>query len=181
MDSQAWAALAVIVPSVCTVVGTVIIAWMQSRVKTAVDTAGATAAVAADKASDRTEEVRDELKLTASTTSQKLGALKSIATDTHTLVNSNMEKALLISAIALRRVASMSNDVGDIDAANVAEAALAEHRKKQKIVDAAVERREEKTPDTLGETVSAVHSNVKEVKQDVKDIKAAGDAAAKAK
>jgi len=105
-----------------------------------------------------------------------------VANDTHILVNSNMEKALLIAAIALRRVANLSKDPSDITAAEAAEAALAEHRSKQKVVDeASGKNREESAPGTLGETVSEVHSNVKEVKQDVKDLKAAGDAATKAK
>lgn len=53
----------------------------------------------------------------------------------HTLVNSQYGSALKISAVALRRVADTSKDVSDIAAAVEAERVLAEHIRKQAIVD----------------------------------------------
>lgn len=73
------------------------------------------------------------VKLSAS--DGKIDAMARVVDDTHTLVNSNMEKALLVSSIALRRVANLTKDPADEAAAEVAESALIEHRKKQKMVD----------------------------------------------
>jgi len=68
----------------------------------------------------------------------KLDAMAKVVDDTHTLVNSNMEKALLVASVALRRVANLTKEPADEAAAEVAEVALVEHRKKQKMVDTGV-------------------------------------------
>lgn len=60
----------------------------------------------------------------------------------HGLVNSNMAIQLKISAVALRRLADLTKNPTDIQAAELAEASLEEHMRKQKIVDEKDERRD---------------------------------------
>lgn len=54
---------------------------------------------------------------------------------THTLVNSAMGAQLKVAAIAMRRVADLTRDPADTEAASVAEKALADHEAKQARVD----------------------------------------------
>lgn len=149
-------------------IATVVVAYFQMRTKNAVIDTGA-------KAAAKTEEVRVTLEEATTTTDNKLVAMAVVVDDTHTLVNSNMEKVLLIAAIALRRVADdHPEDVAAQDAAKVADASLSEHRKKQKIVDQGMKI----APDSSlvehdhKEAVKETLADVKEVKQDVKDLKA---------
>jgi hypothetical protein len=88
------------------------------------------AAVAAQTgvAAARVQEVKVDLHKANGVTNEKLDEI-------HTLVNSNLERSLKISALALRRVADLTGHAGDAEAAKVAEEALAEHQRKQKVVD----------------------------------------------
>lgn len=178
MDNQFWPAMSVIIPSFFTGLMTVVLAYLSYRTKSAVEKAGLEATKAATEASMEAQKVSDQLKVTDNAVDIKLTDLKKVTTDTHTLVNSNMEKALMISAVALRRVANMTKEGGDIKAAELAEEALAEHRKKQVKVDAAVAKREEQETNapisqqrTLGEVTRETMTDVKEVKRDVKTLK----------
>lgn len=80
--------------------------------------------------------VKDTLKTSTSESSARMGRLEKVTTDTHTLVNANMGKQLKISALALRRIADMTQHPDDDTAARLAEDALAEHEGKQAVVDA---------------------------------------------
>jgi hypothetical protein len=60
---------------------------------------------------------------------------KSEVHSVHVLVNDAMNTQLRISAVALRRIADISQSVGDIAAAEAAERLLQEHELKQKLVD----------------------------------------------
>ncbi len=62
--------------------------------------------------------------------------LARVAHDTHTLVNSNMAVQLRLAAGFARRLADITKNPDDEQAAALAELALAEHLKKQAIVDA---------------------------------------------
>ncbi len=55
----------------------------------------------------------------------------------HTLVNSNMGRQLRLTATALRRVADLTSNKYDKDAAEEAETLYTEHMRKQEAVDAA--------------------------------------------
>lgn len=66
---------------------------------------------------------------------RNISKLTTVAKDTHTLVNSNMEKQLQINAIVTRRLAVITKDPEDIKAADDADSLLREHVKKQTIVD----------------------------------------------
>jgi hypothetical protein len=68
-------------------------------------------------------------------------------TEIHTLVNNDHGVSLRLAASALRRVADMTKDPGDIQAALDAKAASDDHDAKQKIVDAV--RAREAIPATL--------------------------------
>lgn len=92
--------------------------------------------------SNKVEEVKQVLAETTAIADEKLTELTKITLATqkqgeaiHTLVNSNMGIQLKISAVALRRIADMTQHTDDIKAAQVADDALAEHNKKQEIVD----------------------------------------------
>ncbi len=77
----------------------------------------------------RADRVAKELKKDNVVQSDKLDSI-------HTLVNSNMGTQLKIAAVAIRRVATMTNHADDMAAADLAEKLLAEHMHKQAVVDA---------------------------------------------
>jgi hypothetical protein len=61
---------------------------------------------------------------------------KKIIRDTHTLVNSRMGIQLRLTAVALHRLAIITKEPGDIEAAQLAQAQYDEHISQQSIVDA---------------------------------------------
>lgn len=67
---------------------------------------------------------------------RKLNAIAKTGEQVHTLVNSNMGTQLKLNAISLRRLATITNDPVDVDAAMLAEKLLKEHDAKQAAVDA---------------------------------------------
>jgi hypothetical protein len=76
-------------------------------------------------------------------TADKVNAMESKVIDvqkvgeaTHTLVNSNMGAQLLLSKTALQRIADLTHDQADIQAAETAVRMYAEHQAKQAVVDA---------------------------------------------
>ena len=82
----------------------------------------------AETAAAEREEVKKTLADNGDVSNKKLD-------DIHTLVNSNMSIQLRISALALRRVADLTKDPRDADAADEAEKGFHEHEAKQRIVD----------------------------------------------
>lgn len=62
-------------------------------------------------------------------------ALVKIANDTHTLVNNNMSIALEANYSVTRRLALLTKDPVDVDAAAEAKKKLDDHLKQQKVVD----------------------------------------------
>ncbi len=72
----------------------------------------------------------------AASSDMKMDELATVANGTHKLVNSAMIVQLKISAMALRRVASLTDDPRDLEAADLAEQLLNEQIEKQKLVDA---------------------------------------------
>jgi hypothetical protein len=74
--------------------------------------------------------------LVAKNTNAKIAEIAVVADQTHILVNSNMERQLRVSAIALRRVAELTKDKADIEAAHEATLLLTEHMKRQATIDA---------------------------------------------
>lgn len=66
----------------------------------------------------------------------KLNGMAKTAEKTHTLVNSGYQAQLEIAAIALRRLAAITNEPEDALAAVKAEKLLQDHIGRQKIVDA---------------------------------------------
>lgn len=107
---------------------TIALAYMQMRTKNAVDSASADRKAEAAAATSKAEEVRATLESSKIDTDAKLGEI-------HTLVNSNMERQLRLTAAALRRIANLTKDPKDKKAAVLAEDLLQEHIKKQAIVD----------------------------------------------
>jgi len=68
---------------------------------------------------------------------QLIGTVRSIKTvdSIHGLVNSNMGIQLKVSSIAIRRIAELTKDPVDSEAAIFAEKQYEDHMKRQKIVD----------------------------------------------
>jgi hypothetical protein len=67
---------------------------------------------------------------------RKLNSIQKTGETVHTLVNSNMGTQLKLNAISLRRLATITNNPVDVDAAMLAEKLLKEHEAKQAVVDA---------------------------------------------
>jgi FKBP-type peptidyl-prolyl cis-trans isomerase (trigger factor) len=111
----------------------------------------------AGKLNDATTKV-DEVKTTLATndakTSEQIGQIVAVGLETkktidvvHSLVNSAMTTALRSSATALRRVAQMTRDPEDGEAADLAEQALARHESNQIKADAVPETSEPLHPE----------------------------------
>ena len=81
-------------------------------------------------------EVKSDLAASDAKTVAQLNKMEVTGEKTHILVNSNMGVQLKLSAAALRRLANLTSDPDDVEAATLAETMLAEHNKKQAIVDA---------------------------------------------
>jgi hypothetical protein len=100
--------------------------------------AKASLARVAEKAADaaqKVEDVKDSLDERNTVTNTKLDGLAKVADATHTLVNSNMGAQLKLNAVVTRRLADLTQDPTDHDAAALADKLLAEHQEKQAIVD----------------------------------------------
>lgn len=88
-----------------------------------------------DVAAKKVKEVKETLDENTSKQDEKLDGLAKVARATHTLVNSNMSNQLKATSVALRRLAEISQNAEDIAAAELAEAAYADHQEKQTAVD----------------------------------------------
>lgn len=164
MDDAFWVSMQIIVPALCTVIGTIVLAFFQHRTKTALVEQG-------DAAAAKTEEVSDQLSVTGTHTEVKLHEIK-------TLVNGGVEKSLRVAAVALRTLADETGKEGHIAAAVLAEKELAQHVAAQIEVDlahkdkaVAVAKEIAKAPSSIGTIVGETLADVKVVKQDVKDLK----------
>jgi len=65
----------------------------------------------------------------------KLNDIAKTGQAVHVLVNSSMSTQLRVSKVALQRVAELTNNPADIEAALLAEHLFEEHERKQRIVD----------------------------------------------
>ena len=90
----------------------------------------------AAKTAKKVEEVKETLEVEKAATTEKLNDIAKVADATHTLVNSSMSAQLKISAVALRRIAELTNHPEDKAAAVLAEKMDKEHTVKQAVVDA---------------------------------------------
>lgn len=121
---------------------TVALAYLQFRTRQAIED---TAAAAASKvkevgetakvAASKVEEVKRTLASTAQETGKVLSGIVDVTKATHVLVNSSFSAQLKISALALRRIADLTEHVEDIRAAEVAERLHREHEQKQTTTD----------------------------------------------
>lgn len=97
------------------------------------------AAAASDKKVDAVADTLLRTTITASEVAEKhdakLNDIAKTGEKTHTLVNSNMGVQLRLNAVLSRRLADMTKEPADIDAANLAEQLLSAHEGKQSIVD----------------------------------------------
>lgn len=89
----------------------------------------------AKDAAVKVEKVKENLELTNAATDAKLTDIVETGDKVHILVNNNMAIQLKVSALALRRVAELTKDPMDIDAAEVAEKAYRDHQVRQGVVD----------------------------------------------
>jgi len=89
----------------------------------------------AESSAVATEEVKQTLATNTAATTDKLQTLTVQGDAIHTLVNSNMGAQLKVAAVALRRIATMTKDPGDVGIALEAERLFADHVAKQAVVD----------------------------------------------
>ena len=113
---------------------TAVLGYFQTQTRDAVDKKGEEAAVAAEQARSKAAEAATAVRqvkttLSAANKSQDT-KLDNIATTTdasHMLLNGNMETQLKLNAVAMRRIAQLTNNPVDAEAAELAEKALADH------------------------------------------------------
>lgn len=79
------------------------------------------------QAAQAVAEVAAKLEASTSAVDGKLNGLAQVAKDTHTLVNSNMAVQLKLHAGTSRRLAEITHDPVDIQAADLAEKMVSEH------------------------------------------------------
>lgn len=91
--------------------------------------------VKADKAVVETKEVKEKLEASESKSDSILKNISNTSNDIHTLVNSNMGVQLKITMLLADRVANLTKEPLDYEAANVAHQAYDEHMKKQAVVE----------------------------------------------
>ena len=91
---------------------------------------------AAEKVAAEVAEVKATLVEKDKQTDAKLDSMADVGEKTHTLVNSNMALQLSLNKAVTRRLANMTKDPADEDAAQLAARLYDEHLKKQAIVDA---------------------------------------------
>ncbi len=122
---------------------TIILTWMQMRTKLAVEQASQQATKKANQVATKMEEAAvrvEEVKDTLNGRTEKFDELKDVALATHTLVNSNYEIQLQLTATYARELVELTRKLGlNIEraeaAAETAERLLAEHQAKQRMVD----------------------------------------------
>lgn len=111
-----------------TTISTIIIAWLNSRTRQAVERNANTMARAADDAAQRSETLHTTIEAGA----EKLENLARVGKDTHKLMNGRYGVQLRLAAGALRRLADVTKSKADLEAAQLAEQALAYHMANQK-------------------------------------------------
>lgn len=88
-----------------------------------------------DEVAARLQKVEEERIIAAKNTETKINEIVKVGAITHSLVNSAMGVQLKINAVALKRLAELTNDPKDIEAADLAEIALQQHLEKQEVLD----------------------------------------------
>jgi hypothetical protein len=87
-------------------------------------------------AARKVEAVKVTLATATSATKAQLDGIADVGHKTHTLVNNAMGVQLKLNAVISRRLAGMTGESADIEAAKAAESLYAEHMAKQAKVDA---------------------------------------------
>lgn len=80
----------------------------------------------------------------------KVEKVAEVAKQTLTHVNSGKGLQLKLGAVSARRLAGLTKNKADIEAATLAEKLLTEHEKEQVVVDAATEDRKEAAQPSMG-------------------------------
>jgi branched-subunit amino acid transport protein len=96
---------------------------------------GRSAQVAASRAADKTRQVKDALAQRQGIDDARLDEMAAVGIATHKLVNNAMAVQLELNAQLSHRVAKLTHDPADIEAALVAAKLLQEHMAKQAAVD----------------------------------------------
>jgi hypothetical protein len=117
-------------------VATVVLAYLQVRNGQKVDAAGEQNKKASDAAAGKAEEVKEALDKHTVKTDQKLDGIAETSDRTHALVNNAMAVQLRLNATTARRLAELTKDQKDVDAADAAEKLVAVHQERQAASDA---------------------------------------------
>jgi hypothetical protein len=88
-----------------------------------------------EKAAKQVSEVKDDLAARDQKTDATLSDIKNTGEKNHALSNSAMGAQLLVAKVALARIAEMTKEQGDIDAAELAANLYADHQAKQAAID----------------------------------------------
>ena len=109
-------------------------AVMFTLVRTSIATASALKA-SSDATDQKTEEVKQALLVSNTEQIRQLGEIQAVGETTHTLVNSQHGLALRSLATALAKIAEISGQDADKQAALDAESIAQEHERKQSVLD----------------------------------------------
>lgn len=131
------AATASVLVAATSTIATIAVAFLQMRTRNAVLDSASEAKGRDEVTAQKAEEVKATLEVHTAVTDARLSELKSVAHETHTLVNSNMGVQLKLNAAVTRRLAGLTGHADDLAAADLAEQMYQEHLKKQAQVDAA--------------------------------------------
>jgi len=107
-----------------TMLGTIltgVLTYLMARLKLQQENQGIIAADQRKEAAKEVKEVKETLAVNGETTAKKLDTI-------HTLVNGNMGVQLQLNMTVTRRLAQVTNDAIDIEAANLAEEMFRKHQ-----------------------------------------------------
>lgn len=132
-QAKVWFQIATLFIGALTALGTAYIGYLTTRVRVGQERAADRVVDVAEKA----EAVKETLVETTAEVKQQLGQIQRTGKETHTLVNSNMEVQLELTATALEELARETGKESHRDAAKKARMLLESHIGKQAKVDAA--------------------------------------------
>lgn len=144
----------------CSVVSVSLLGMLQ-QIGTAakLETVAEKAAVAAEKV----EEVKTTLVKSDEKTDRKLEAIAETGESTHRLVNSAMTLQLRLNKLTTQRLATLTQDPLDVEAAKLATQQLDEHEKKNALVDEKNEAAKTSAKPASTKDVTTILEAIKEV------------------
>ncbi len=120
----------------CSLISVSLLALLQQmRTTAAAEKVAEKADIKRNEVAHKVEMVKDDLTISRNITNTKLDDLARVTDETRILVNSKTEVLMQLYAVAMRRLAERTQDVGDLAAADRAERAYKEHQTSQSLLD----------------------------------------------